>query len=118
MTDSSAHDDTVEHTKQEWRIEIGRLGQHCKVLLNGEPIYPCAADLHLEVGRPSTLSLKFPTYGSYRGMLADEPTFRRGDVVMAEGTPLRTYFEVDGRRFRVIEELPPGDLENGLFGVR
>jgi hypothetical protein len=107
-----------EQPKQEWRIEIGRVGNTCKVFLNGEAIYPYGADLQMEVGHPSTLSLKFPIYGPHNAILQDEPTYRRGDVVVAEGTPLHTYIEVGGRRFRLMEEIREGDLNDGLFGAR
>jgi hypothetical protein len=107
-----------EQPTQEWRIEIGRVGNNCKIFLNGEAIYPCAADLHLEVGQPSTLSLKFPTYGNHRGPLHEEPTYRRGEILVAEGVPLHTYIEIDGRRFCLIDVTRMGDPDDGLFGAR
>jgi hypothetical protein len=107
-----------EQPTQEWRIEIGKFGTGCRIFLNGEPMYPSAADLHMAADEISTLSLKFPIYGRPGGMLQHHPSYRHGDSVVAEGTTCHTYIEVDGRRFRVIEEVPAGDLEDGLFGKR
>jgi hypothetical protein len=116
--DSSANADARKPWPQEWRIEIGKVGDTCKVFLNGKAIYPCAADLHMEVGRPSTLSLRFPSYGISRGPLQEEPTYRRGEILVAEGTPLHTYIEIDGRRFCLIDVTRMGGLDDGLFGAR
>jgi hypothetical protein len=104
-----------EQTKQEWRIEIGRMGTMCRIFVNGHPLHPHTADLHMEVGRPSTLSLKFPMYGL---VSPDHPTYRDGDIVVAEGNPKYTYLEIDDRRFRLMEIIPEGDLADGLFGER
>lgn len=103
-----------EQPKQEWRLEFGKVGEDCMITCNGEPVYACAATLHMEPGAPTTLHLQFPIYGPY-GLYS--PTFQRHDEVVAEVHPMVTTIEIAGRQYRLME-MTRGDLDDGLFRER
>jgi hypothetical protein len=104
--------------KQEWRIEIGRTGATCQVFCNGVALTNVqSADLHLETGQPSILHLRLASGWTLPPEGDKTPLFHHGDDLSASGEP-RVYVEINGRKFRIMEMMREGALDDSLFRER
>jgi hypothetical protein len=109
----------AERPKQEWHLEIGKMGSDCKIFCNGIQLMNVQkADLHLEAGAVSTLRLWYASYGPLTKPFIENPEFHDGDTVTAHGMPMFNSIEIDGRHFRLLEVLSGEQDEEGLFGPR
>jgi hypothetical protein len=77
-----------EKVQHEWRLEVAKSGTMCKVYCDGTQLMNVqGADLHLSVGKPTTLHLTHCQYGPPTKPFVENPVFRRGDAVIVNGAP-------------------------------